>query len=49
VNINKEDLVCGTVYLPCHVLEKTCEEKLIDYMENWVRNHLIEKSEQASE
>lgn len=48
VNVNKDELVVGTVYLKFDELRKICEEKLTDYIENWVRNFLIEKEETAT-
>lgn len=43
VNLNKGDLVYGNIQLASDELRSICEEKMISYMENWVRNHLIAK------
>ena len=43
VNLNKGDLVYGTVQLTSEELRSICEEKVVKYMENWVRNQLIAK------
>ena len=43
VNLNKGDLVYGTVQLSSGDLRSICEDKLVRYMENWTRNDLITK------
>ena len=43
VNVNKGDLVCGIVALKIDEIHSIDSDKLVAYMENWARNHLIEK------
>lgn len=43
VNLNKGDLVYGTVQLASEELRSICEDKVVRYMENWVLNDQIAK------
>lgn len=43
VNLNKGDLIYGTVQMTSGMLRSICEEKMIEYMEKCVRKNLIVK------
>lgn len=49
VNLNKGELVYGMIPLRIDEIRAIDEDKLMAYMENWARHHLIEKAYQATQ
>jgi hypothetical protein len=50
VNINNdEELICGTAFLTMADLVIDYEDKIIDYMESWSKNDMINEGEMQSE